>query len=145
MPQIDFRTIENVDTYEPIPPGRYRCELVDIEESTTRNGDELWKLKFAVMEGERADRLVFDNMVFSERAYPRVKLICSRLGLDVSKELDLTPQMLVGRTCMLSVEVEEYEDASGETRKRNVVPYSGYGKDCGGAGGASRGVDGAPF
>jgi hypothetical protein len=46
---------------------------------------------------------------------------------------------------MLSVDIEQYEDASGETRKRNVVPYNGYGKDCGGAGGAGRDADGAPF
>jgi hypothetical protein len=145
MPRIDFTTIEDVDSYSPIPASRYRCELADIEESATRNGDELWKLRFIVTEGEHADRCVFDNMVFSQRAYPRVKLICSRLGLDVNEAVDLTPQMLVGRACILSVDVEEYEDASGAMRKRNVVPYNGYGRDGGGAGGADRDADGAPF
>ena len=58
----------------------------------------------------------------------RVKLICSRLGLDVSGELDLAPSSIKGRTCNVTVEVEEYKDSEGKTKKRNVVPFAGYEK-----------------
>ncbi len=38
----------------------------------------------------------------------------------------LKPAMIEGRTCVVSVEIEEYEDREGNTKKRNVVPFAGY-------------------
>ena len=61
-----------------------------------------------------------------EAALKRAKLICSRLGLDVSKELDLTPELIKGRVAMLTVDIEPYEDAEGRTKQRNVVSFAGY-------------------
>jgi hypothetical protein len=65
-------------------------------------------------------------MVFSDAAMKRVKLICSRLGLNVAGELDLTPALIEGRSCYVTVETEEYEDQEGNPKKRNVVPFAGY-------------------
>lgn len=126
MPKIDFSQIDDVQDFSPLPEGDYLCRLAEIEESTTQNDDELWKLKFEVIEGEYAGRYVFDNMVFSEAALKRAKLICSRLGLSVSGEIDLAPGMIEGRTCYLTVEIDEYEDSEGRIKKRNVVPFAGY-------------------
>lgn len=126
MPKIDFATVDDVQDFSPLPDSEYLCRLAEIEESTTQNGDELWKLKFEVIEGEYAGRYIFDNMVFSEAALKRAKLICSRLGVDVSGEVDLTPSMVEGRTCLISTEIEEYEDNEGKTKRRNTVPFAGY-------------------
>jgi len=126
MPKIDFSQIDDVKDFSPLPDGDYLCRLSEIEESTTQYDDELWKLKFEVIEGEYAGRYVFDNMVFSEAALKRAKLICSRLGINVSGEIDLAPGMIEGRTCYLTVEIEEYEDSEGHLKKRNVVPFAGY-------------------
>ena len=109
-----------------MPAGKYLCRLVGLEEASTQNGDEMWKLRFEVIKGPSAGRLIFDNMVFSDAAIKRVKLICSRLGLDVSKELDLTPELIKGRVALLTVDVEPYEDAEGRTKQRNTVPFAGY-------------------
>ena len=65
-------------------------------------------------------------MFFSQAALKRVKLICARLGLDVSGEIDLTPSLITGRTCYVTVGIEEYEDHQGNLKKRNVVPFAGY-------------------
>ena len=92
----------------------------------TRNGDEMWKLRLVVDSGPHRGRYIFDNLVFSAAAMKRVKLICSRLGLDVSHELDLTPALIRGRSCYVTVEAEEYEDQEGITKRRNVVPFAGY-------------------
>ena len=126
MPKIDFAKVDDVQDFTPLPAGKYPCRLAEIEEATTHAGDEMWKLRFEVARGEHAGRLVFDNLVFSQAAMKRVKLICSRLGLDVSKELDLKPEMLKGRTANLTVEIEPYEDSEGRTKQRNVVPFAGY-------------------
>jgi len=75
---------------------------------------------------EFTGRFIFDNLVFSEAAIKRAKLICSRLGLDVSGELNLTPSLLKDRRCYISVLTEEYEDNEGKIKKRNIVPFAGY-------------------
>jgi hypothetical protein len=126
MPRINFAEVDNVQDFSPVPQGKYPCRLVEVEEASTQYGDEMWKLKFEITEGEYAGRFIFDNMVFSEAAMKRVKLICSRLGLNTSGEVDLTPGMLEGCSCLLSVEVEDYEDHEGRIKKRNVVPFAGY-------------------
>ncbi len=126
MPKVDFSKVEDVQDFSPLPEGKYLCKVSDIEETTTQYDDEMWKLKFEVIQGEHTGRFIFDNMVFSEAAMKRVKLICSRLGLDVSGELDLTPSLLKGRRCYISVITEEYEDNEGRIKKRNIVPFAGY-------------------
>jgi len=79
MPVINFSKVDDVQDYSPLPEGKYLCELSEVEETSTQYGDEMWKLKFEVVDGEHIGRYIFDNMVFSEAALKRVKLICSRL------------------------------------------------------------------
>lgn len=126
MPKIDFSQIDDVQDFQPLPDDDYLCRLSEIEEASTTQGDEMWKLRFEVIQGEHKGRYIFDNLVFSEAALKRVKLICSRLGLDVSGELDLTPGMIEGHTCYVTTEIEEYEDNEGRIKRRNVVPFAGY-------------------
>lgn len=128
MPKIDFNNVDDVHDFSPIPDGKYLCRLAEVEEAATQYGDEMWKLKFVVEEGRYRGRYIFDNMVFSPAAMKRVKLICSRLGLDTSGELDLTPEDIKGRACYLTVETEDYEDSEGNAKKRNTVPFAGYEK-----------------
>ena len=126
MPKIDFNHVDDVQDFSPLPDGQYLCRLAEVEEAATQYGDEMWKLRFVVESGPHRGRYIFDNMVFSDAALKRVKLICSRLGLDVSGELDVTPALIKGRTCYITVESEEYEDQEGNTKWRNVVPFAGY-------------------
>jgi hypothetical protein len=128
MPKINFDEIEDVQDFSPIPGGRYLCRLVEVEESKTQYDDEMWNVRFEVIEGEHKGRAVFDRMIFSQAAIKRVKLICSRLGLDVSGPMNLTPEMVKGKTCHLTVQVEEYLDEGQNPKKRNVVPFAGYEK-----------------
>jgi len=126
MPRIDFNNVDDVEDFAPLPDGKYLCRGAEVEEATTQYGDEMWKLRFVVESGSHRGRYIFDNLVFSDAAMKRVKLICSRLGLDISGELDLTPALVKGRSCYVTVETEEYEDQDGNTKKRNVVPFAGY-------------------
>lgn len=126
MPKIDFNRVDDVQDFSPLPDGRYLCRVAEVEEASTQYGDEMWKLRFVVESGPHRGRYIFDNMVFSDAALKRVKLICSRLGLDVSRELDVTPKLVKGRTCYVTVETEDYEDQEGNTKQRNVVPFAGY-------------------
>ena len=130
MPRINFATIDSVSDFAPLPDGDYVCSLADIETDVTRAGDPMWKLRWAVESGEYAGRILFDNLAFSAKAMPRVKLICASCGLDVSGEVDLEPTMLLGKRASVSVFIEEFRDDQGAAKVRNRIPFGGYAPIC---------------
>lgn len=126
MLKVDFSRVDDLQDFSPLPDGKYLCRLSEIEEAITRYGDDLWKLKFEVVKGEFTGRFIFDNMVLSKAALKRAKFICSKLGINVTGECELTPELLKSRRCYISVLTEGYEDAEGRIKKRNTVPFAGY-------------------
>lgn len=126
MPDVDFSQVEDAEDYSPLPAGKYLCKVTEIEQKRTLADDEMWRLRLTVVEGEHQGRSVFDNMVFSERAMKRVKLMCSRMGLDVSGFVALTPKTLQGRKVVVTVEVGTYQDNEGNEKLSNSVPFAGY-------------------
>ncbi len=129
MPTVNFAGItEESNGVTLLEEGTYPCRLAEVDVAETSKGDEMWRLRWVVEEGPHQGRLIFDNLVFSSAALGRLKLVCERLGIDTSGELDLRPSMLRGRHCLVRVEIEDYEAADGQLRKRNVVPWAGYGR-----------------
>ena len=127
MPRVSFDGVGEAQDFPPLPKGDYPCDLTEVDDGKfTKNGDEMWNIRFRVKSGPHKGRLIFDNMIFSERALSRVKLICSRMGLDVSDDLDVTPSLIKGRSCLVSVIIEEDKDQHGNVRRRNRVPFAGY-------------------
>ena len=126
MPRINFDSVDAISDFAPLPDGDYVCSLSDIETDTTRAGDPMWKLRWTVEEGECAGRLLFDNLVFSAKALPRVKLVCESCGLDTDGEIDLEPEMMLGKRVRISTYIEEYVDDRGATKASNRIPYDGY-------------------
>lgn len=156
-PNLDFEGVEDVKDFSPIPKDKYPCIVDQVVEKKTTNDDEMWRLKWKVLSGKYEGRTFFDNMVFSEAAMKRVKLICSRLGLDVSGKISLTTDMVEGAKALVSVEVEDYDaeddDGNPVTKQRNTVPFAGYERlkgeaaaaGAGSGGGGGDGLEEAPF
>lgn len=126
MPIVNFEEVDDATDFSPLPDGKYVCVINDIEKTVTKSNDEMWKLKFEVCNGTYKGRIIYDNMIFSEKALPRVKAICLNMGVDVSGELDLQPDMLRGQEVCIEVFEDEYHDRDGKAKKKNSVPYSGY-------------------
>lgn len=125
MPNIDFGNISEAEEFTPVPPGRYLCELIKIEEKSTDNGNEMWNLKFEIKQGDQKGRYIFDRLIFSTAAMPRVKLICSRFGLDVSGEINLDPGMIAGKFIYVTAEKDSYYK-DGKQIPTTKVPFAGY-------------------
>jgi hypothetical protein len=124
MPKVNPSKVEDGTGFTPLPPGTYPCVLRGIEPKETRGGDEMWSLRWEVAKGEYAGRLIFDNMVFSTAALPRVKLIMARVGgIDVTldEDIELTRDMFIDKAANVTVEVSEYEG-----KERNSVTFDGY-------------------
>ena len=126
MPRVDFARIQGRRSFTPLPEGTYPCRLVDVDESTTRSGDPMWKLTWRVLDGEYRGRRIFDTISFSERALKRTQHVLFVLGLDVGGKVDLVPEMILGRDCLVAVAIEDFVDATGGTRSHNKVPFTGY-------------------
>ena len=127
MPNTDFSRVGNAQDFSPLPPGAYPCRLAEIDPNgLTKAGDEMWNLQFVVSEGDCQGRMIFDRISFGEAALPRVKLLCEALGLDVSGEVDLEPELLEGREAIVTVDIQTYFDQGGNEKKSNKVTFTGY-------------------
>jgi hypothetical protein len=121
--RINFGGVKDAtDVKELIPEGDYVCRVKKVEESSTKHGDAMWKLRFQVANGDHANRVIFDNLVFSEAGLPRAKLILKRLGFDVSGELEFEPGDLVDKYVMITVE----HKTNNKGKLRAEVPFAGY-------------------
>lgn len=111
-----------------VPPGRYLCEVADVNEKTTRNGDLFWLVHWRIIDGEYLDQEFRDAVYFHTKgARPRAKSFLLALALDLNGVRGMPhPDEVVGRRAMCDVFVEEYE-SRGKTRKKNSIPYAGFG------------------
>lgn len=128
MPRINFANIPDAEDYSLIPEGKYLMRVYDVkDDKPSSEGYEMWLLILEILEGEFKGRKVFDRIFFhNEKAVSRVKLICHRLGMDVSKEIDLQPKMLLHRKALVTLEINTYPDKDGREKKNNKIAFAGY-------------------
>lgn len=110
--------------FPPVPADEYLCEVVDVEKKFTTKGDEMWRVRFQIVEGSYAGQSIWDNIVFSEAAHDRARLIFSRLGVELREGVfDYQPRHIEGKRVFITVELEDYEG-----KPQNTVPFAGYRK-----------------
>lgn len=127
MPQFDLTGVPDATDFEPLPDGAYPCACTQVEEVTTKNGDPMWKIEWAVCGGPFDGRKIFDNLVFNKAAAGRVKCVAKRvLGLDATGPIDIHPRDLEGRHARVTVTENEYVASDGSTKKNNKVTFAGY-------------------
>ena len=126
----DFSTVPEPETdLVTVPPGRYLCRVRQVHERRTRDGASVqWAVVLDVAEGTHAGHLAaWDNLTFSDRGLPRVKLALRAFGFDVSGVLDLEPGEMQGRRAVVElVEQQWVNPDTGHTTRRLGVPYAGY-------------------
>jgi len=119
MPKRNWDDVEE-STGGMVPPGEYKAKIVEVFPEGDGN-DERWGVQFKIVEGDYKGQGFFDNLFFSQKALPRVKMVCSRLGLPLSGNTALKPDMLLDLEAYVTVEHSVYE---GKTKPK--VPYAGY-------------------
>jgi hypothetical protein len=132
MPTVNWDDYDdsNMNDYsDPLPAGRYLCEVSYVDASgVTKGGDEMWLLYLRVIEPEAwRDRNLFDRLVFSQAAMKRVKFAAKRMGIPLEGEMTLEPGDILGKRVCVKADVESYIDGkTGQSKTRNVVPWAGY-------------------
>jgi len=134
MAKIGFNAAEaeEMDDFSPIPADDYLAAIVESEmcETAAKTGHYL-KLKFSVLEGPFANRVLFANLNLDnpnqtavDIARSELKSICSAIGkgdatIDDSEELHDHP-------LMIKVVIEDRKDKPGEKSNR-IKKYSAAG------------------
>jgi hypothetical protein len=128
MPIVNFLKDGPNEIYSPLPKGKYVCKLVGFFFENTGNGHEVWNLCFEVTDGEYKDRYIFDNLYFNESGLAQVRCLCQALDLDISRELNLTFDLIKDRSCIVEVDQIEHEIRKAQTLNVNQVMPGGYNK-----------------
>lgn len=80
---------------EPIPVGKYKFRVDLVEETQSKSGKPMLKLKHVVAEGDHMGRVLFDNLVLpndqqsadaNQLATSRVKRFLNALGIVVEND-----------------------------------------------------------
>ncbi len=125
--EINFDSTDQVSDFVTVPAGAYVCRIVEVRPGQTRAGDERWSLRLCVAEGEHTGKqAAWDSLVFSSRGRARARLVFAALGLPCQGRVEVQPGDLEGRACLVQIRPAEYDAPSGETIRRNEVPYDGY-------------------
>ncbi|MFH1680633.1 MAG: DUF669 domain-containing protein [Candidatus Eisenbacteria bacterium] len=125
MPRLNFER-KSEKRFEPLPEGKYLCQIEDIEEETTRRGDPMWRIRFVVTSGAHRYRWIFDRLVFSEAAKERLRMFCEAFGFETDGEVDLDTEAFLGKRVFLDVETSTYTDREGRERVGNEVAWAGF-------------------
>lgn len=119
-----------VGQYKTVPAGVYLVKVSDMAVDRTKAGDEMWKCTFEIVENgnEFFGQKLFDNVVFSEKAMNRAKLIFEGFGLDVSDGLrEYSIDDLLGTYGKVQVShIETYTNKERKEREKSVIAYDGY-------------------
>lgn len=126
MTMINWDNVDESCVNGLLEPGDYLVKIATIENKTTRAGDQMWRLRLDVQDEENKNLSVWDNLVFVEKALPRIKMLFSRIGIDLSGNQEVYPSQLIGQFIVAEISIEEYRLSTGEARKKNVVTFAGY-------------------
>lgn len=126
MPRIDFSKASDERKFSPLPAGRYLCRLAEVEETTTRSGEPMWRLRFTVAKGRHEGRYIRDRVAFTPKAIKRVRALCAALGVRAAGKGELTPEQVEGRRCYVRVRIDQYENRDGQMTPCNEVAFDGY-------------------
>lgn len=128
MAQVNYGVDEAADfeTDPTIAVGKHLIECIEVTTRTTKAGDEQWSLKLEIIHGSDKGKMARDAIFFTEKAMPRVKLVCHRLGgIEGSGHIDVQPNQLLNRKSYITIVAEEKEEF-GETKTTKRVAYGGY-------------------
>src|SRR4051794_32659034 len=76
------------DELKPIPPGVYRCNVINGELFNAKSGTAGYRITFEVCDGEHTGRRVRHDVWLSEPALPMARRDLLKLGIDRFEQLE---------------------------------------------------------
>ena len=110
--KLDFSGIE---AYVKCAEGQHVVKLVEIEETESQAGNDMLNATFKVVKGASTGATLYDNFVLTEKALWKLQSFLIAIGKKADGRITLDLDSLIGKTCIVEVEHEEYD---GKTRAR---------------------------
>ena len=110
-----YKSSEPTSRPDFVPAGDYTVEILNAEESVSKQGNDMIELKLKI---EPTGAICFDNLVFTPNAFWKIDAFRASTGESVVPDEDVNIECddLLGRTGRARLIVEEYNG-----RKRNKV------------------------
>lgn len=119
MPKIDWKNVSD-EQFVLIPEGDYNVTISSVEESKTQKGDEMWKLKLTIDDGEYKGKTILTQLVFNDGGYGNIKKLYSSIfGTKLPKNCEITD--VLDESVIVTV---VHSDYNGKTYAN--VAYAGY-------------------
>lgn len=127
MPKVKFQDVDENQTFTIIPEGDYPAEIVKVEETKTKNDNDMWKVQFKVIDGDHKGSSIFSYFVFNEGGYGNIKKLYKEIGgFDLAKTHNCVPSDIEGEKLIITVNIGEYTNKDGQKVKNNSIPYGGF-------------------
>lgn len=110
--KLDF---SNVEAFVKCAEGQHIVKLTAIEEGESQAGNDMLNATFQVVKGQSTGAKLYDNFVLTEKALWKLQSFLTAVGMKADGKVVLDLDKLIGKTCIVEVEHEEYE---GKTRAR---------------------------
>lgn len=110
--KLDF---SGVEAFVKCAEGQHVVKLVEIEETESQAGNDMLNATFKVVKGQSKGATLYDNFVLTEKALWKLQSFLVAVGMKADGKVMLDLDKLIGKTCIVEVEHEEYE---GKTRAR---------------------------
>jgi hypothetical protein len=91
-----FDDAQPAPEFSPIPPGIYKARVSSAGVTKTKAGVDAYSMRFTILEGDQANRVIPRMWVFSAKAMPYVKRDLAVFGLTTSAQL-LSPYPPTGK------------------------------------------------
>jgi hypothetical protein len=116
---VDFGNEDTNQDFEPIDPGKYECQVDEVEIRDSAAGNQYLAWRFRIIDdGPFKNRILFHNTSLVEKALWNLKGLLKNLGVNVSQGVNaLDTDSLVGKRIICTVSQEEYNGKMTE----NVV------------------------
>ena len=128
MPAIAFDEVQGL---VPVEPNTYLCSVKEAKTGVSKSGNEKIDLQWQIEEGPFTGRIIFDTLVWHEKALFRVKQTLIAFGYEENFSGNVEAEDLIGNSALLVVDIEESTqlDDTGEpypprNRVRRVKPVS---------------------
>lgn len=115
--------IDNMETsgLEVLPPGIYLGRIDATEARYTAAGDPMIVLTITLQQEGIKRRKVWDRLIGSRAAWPRIKTICAQLGIALKPGGELDGAAFLGLEVCVTLEVNSFMG-----KDQNKVAWNGY-------------------
>lgn len=96
----------------------------------SKKGDIQWKMRVEILDGEHASREIHDYLTFSEGGLKRIKVLASRIGLDITGPIDMEPEDLDGSFWIIDVDSHEVAQETNGQVKNSKYMFKRGSCDC---------------